>query len=166
MNFKSTSTVEESLITQAIDRDFLQYAKQYDIHDLARQVDSDAVNLIKEIKAILDNTSLDDSECLKILKQESGKEKKEKMRKFSKKIINEALDNLGLKVREAIREQTEEIESFFRNNIELQEKETVTAKYQYDEMLRESVLKEADIEKISIRSHIILKATELLEDML
>ncbi len=110
--------------------------------------------------------SLDDSECLKILKQESGKEKKEKMRKFSKKIINEALDNLGLKVREAIREQTEEIESFFRNNIELQEKETVTAKYQYDEMLRESVLKEADIEKISIRSHIILKATELLEDML
>lgn len=63
VNSKSTSTVEESLITQAIGRDFLQYAKQYDIHDLARQVDSDAVNLIKEIKVILDNTALDDSEC-------------------------------------------------------------------------------------------------------
>lgn len=63
MNFKSTSTVEESLIAQAIGWDFLQYAKQYDIHDLARQVDSDAVNLIKKIKAILDGTALDVSEC-------------------------------------------------------------------------------------------------------
>ena len=63
MNFKSTSTVEESLITQAIDRDFLQYAKQYDIHDLARQVDSAAVSLIKEIQGILDDLTLDDPEC-------------------------------------------------------------------------------------------------------
>ncbi len=60
---KEEFTTEERLIAQAIGWDFLQYAKQYDIHDLARQVDSDAVNFIKEIKAILDNTALDDSEC-------------------------------------------------------------------------------------------------------
>lgn len=60
---KESLTVEERLCVQAIGWDFLQYAKQYDIHDLARRVDSDAVALIKEIKAILDDTTLDDPEC-------------------------------------------------------------------------------------------------------
>ena len=63
MDLQNDLTVEERLCVQAIGQDFLRCANRYDIHDLARQVDSDAVNLIKEIKAILDNTALDDSEC-------------------------------------------------------------------------------------------------------
>lgn len=63
MNPQDNLTVEERLCAQAIGWDFLRYAKQYDIHDLARQVDSDAVALIKEIKTILDDHTLDDPDC-------------------------------------------------------------------------------------------------------
>lgn len=63
MNLENTPTVEERLCAQAIGWDFLRYARQYNIHDLAQQVDSDAVALIKEIKTILDDLTLDDSEC-------------------------------------------------------------------------------------------------------
>lgn len=63
MGSKKTITVEERLCAQAIGWEFLRYSKQYSIHDLAKQVDSDAVDLIKEIKAILDDPALDDPEC-------------------------------------------------------------------------------------------------------
>ncbi len=63
MNSENFPTVEERLCAQAIGWDFLRYAKKYNIHDLAQQVDSDAVALIKEIKTILDDPALDDPEC-------------------------------------------------------------------------------------------------------
>ena len=110
--------------------------------------------------------SLDDSECLRILKMDSGEKKEEEIRKFSRKIINEALDNLGRKVREAIREQTGELEEFFRNYMEQQEKKTAAAKRQYDAMLQEGALEEADIEKNTMEPQIILKTAELIENML
>lgn len=63
MSLENTPTVEERLCAQAIGWDFLRYAKKYNIHALAKQVDSDAVALIKEIKVILDDLTLDDSDC-------------------------------------------------------------------------------------------------------
>lgn len=63
MDFQDIPTVEETLYAQALGRDFLRYLKKYDIPDLAKQVNSDAVDLIKEIKAILDDAALDDPEC-------------------------------------------------------------------------------------------------------
>lgn len=63
MSLENTPTIEERLCAQAIGWDFLRYARQYNIHDLAQQVDSDAVALIKEIKDILDDLTLDDPEC-------------------------------------------------------------------------------------------------------
>ena len=59
--------------------------------------------------------SLDDPECLKILKLDSGKEKEKAMKKFSKKIIRESLNNLAMKVTNVLQEQTEEA---FRENQE------------------------------------------------
>lgn len=110
--------------------------------------------------------SLDDSECLRILKMDSGKKKEDAIRKFSRKVINEALNNLGRKVREAIREQTEELEEFFRDYMEQQEKRTTAAKRQYDAMLQEGAIEEADLEKTSLEPQIILKTAELIENML
>lgn len=63
MSIENILTVEERLCAQAIGWDFLHYAKQYKLHDLAQKVDSDAVALIKEIKAILDDPTLEDSDC-------------------------------------------------------------------------------------------------------
>lgn len=63
MDLQNDLTVEERLCVQAIGWDFLRCAKRYDIHDLARQVDSAAVSLIKEIQGILDDLTLDDPEC-------------------------------------------------------------------------------------------------------
>lgn len=110
--------------------------------------------------------SLDDSECLRILKMDSGKKKEEEMKRFCKRIINEALDNLGIKVRKAIREQTEEIEDFLKNYAELQEKEITVAKGRYEAMLREDMLKEDNIEKSSMMPRIILKTAEVAETLL
>ncbi len=55
--------VEERLYAQEIGFRILDYVKDYNVHELARQIDSDAVAMIKEIKAILDDLTLDDPEC-------------------------------------------------------------------------------------------------------
>ena len=49
--------------------------------------------------------SLDDEECLRILKMDPGPEKKTAMNIFSQKIINSALQNTANKVRKTLNEQ-------------------------------------------------------------
>jgi len=63
MESDNVPTIEERLYAQAIGWEVLRYAKAYDTHELARKVDSDAIDLIKKIKAILDDLTLDDPDC-------------------------------------------------------------------------------------------------------
>ena len=55
--------ISEALYVRAIGTELLAFAKQCDLHKLARQMDSDALSLLCEIKTILDDSALDDPTC-------------------------------------------------------------------------------------------------------
>ena len=110
--------------------------------------------------------SLDDSECLRILKLDSGTEKKKQMKKFSKKVINEAFSNLSVKVRDVLNEQSEDIEEFFLDYAESYEKKVWIAKKQYDDMVKTGKLEEVDIEKSCMEPLVTIEAAKLVEGLL
>lgn len=56
-------SVSEALCAQAIGREMLKFARSYQEHTLARQVNTDAVLLLGEIQKVLDDTTLSDPEC-------------------------------------------------------------------------------------------------------
>lgn len=80
--------------------------------------------------------SLDDSECLAILKMDSGEEKRKAMTLFTQKIIQSALENLAEKVRNSLEEQMEWIEDYLINMSEEQEKAFSNLKKQYTKMVK------------------------------
>lgn len=110
--------------------------------------------------------SLDDSECLEILKMDSGTEKKDKMKKFSEKVVHDALDNLSVNVRRELDEQSESIEDYFTTFSESREKEVENIKKQYDSMLQMGIAKESEIEKGCIEPLVIIRTAELIESIL
>lgn len=55
--------ISEELYARAIGWEVVKYVKDYDMHRLARQADSDAIALLHEIKAVLDDRILDDPTC-------------------------------------------------------------------------------------------------------
>ncbi len=102
--------------------------------------------------------SLDDAECLKILKMDSGTEKKEAMSKFTRKVINEASDNLSKSVRQSINDQMEEIEEYLNAVLDEQENELMNAKSFIDNLCKKDLLDEKDKEKSCVAPLIILAA--------
>ena len=55
--------IDEELYVRAVGREVVKWAKNVDTRLLARQVNTDAVLLLKEIQSILDDETLDDPEC-------------------------------------------------------------------------------------------------------
>lgn len=110
--------------------------------------------------------SLDDAECLEILKMDAGNAKKNKMEKFCSKVIQEALSNLSSKVREALDDQTEGVETYFMDYAEAKEREVENIRKQYDAMLQEGTLEEENIEKGCLNPLLTRKAAELIEGIL
>ena len=102
--------------------------------------------------------SLDDTECLKILKMDAGSEKTKAMSSFSKKIINEALDNLANQVRMSMNEQIADIEIYLRNIAEEQEIEFSKLKLKFDDMCKNDTIETADKEKHCIEPLLIISA--------
>lgn len=97
-------------------------------------------NIVKRIDGAVKNPlakrmSLDDSECLRILKLDAGEEKRRQMSVFSQKVINEALLNLSKQVRESLDEQMGWIEDYIVNLSEEQEREFTVLKNQYTKMM-------------------------------
>ncbi len=88
------------------------------------------------------------------------------MKKFSKKIIRESLNNLAMKVTDVLQEQTEGIEEYFTDYAESQEKKVKIAKRQYEAMLKEGRSKESDIEKSIMEPMAVLKAAELVKSII
>ncbi len=62
--------------------------------------------------------SLDDKECLEILKMEAGKNKEKKMNKFGKKVIQEALERLSNEIYRITKAQRELIEEVLNQKID------------------------------------------------
>lgn len=110
--------------------------------------------------------SLDDSECLSILKLDSGEEKKKKMKNFSRKVIREALLNLSNKVKQTLSEQTEDIQDYLSGISEEQEKAMQALKAQFDKMVKDNELEQSDKEVNCVMPLYIVDATECIFDTL
>ena len=102
--------------------------------------------------------SLDDTECLKILKMDAGSEKTKAMSSFSKKIINEALDNLAKQVRISMNEQIADVVIYLKNIAEEQEIEFSKLKLKFDDMCKNDTIETADKEKHCIEPLLIISA--------
>ena len=110
--------------------------------------------------------SLDDYECLSILKMDPGNEKKIAMTTFSKKVIREALTNLSNKVRETLKEQTEDIREYLCDISDEQEKAMKKLKVQFDKMVADNELDQSSKEKNCVVPMYIVDASEVIRDML
>lgn len=110
--------------------------------------------------------SIDDSECLSILKMDSGSEKKQAMTKFTQKVIREALNNLSKNVRETLNDQTDDIQDYLNNISEEQEKEMRTLKGYFDKLIGDSELEQSDKEKSCVLPLYILEASERVCEIL
>lgn len=55
--------INESIYAKVIGENVLEYVKGYDLHDLARQIDSEAIRILTEIQKILNDKCLDDTAC-------------------------------------------------------------------------------------------------------
>jgi len=110
--------------------------------------------------------SLDDSECLSILKMDSGSEKEQAMTRFTKKVIGEALNNLSKNVRIALNKQSEDIEDYLGCIAEEQEKAMQALKEHFDKMVRDNELEQSDKEKNCIMPMFLIDASECVSQIL
>lgn len=110
--------------------------------------------------------SLDNTQCLEILKMDAGEAKREAMTKFSQKIINEALDNLSKQVRRTLDEQMEWIEDYLSNISEEQERAFSALKERYDKMLQDDYLEENNQERYCIEPLFVLNTIEKIGQLL
>ena len=112
--------------------------------------------------------SLDDSECLGILKMDAGYAKKNAMKAFTDKVIREALDNVSRQVRDTLQEQVEDIHEYLTSVSEAREKEFGNLKEQYDRMLQMEEAEEKRKDEICMEALLILanieKADYILSD--
>lgn len=110
--------------------------------------------------------SLDDSECLSILKMDSGGEKKQAMTRFTQKVIKEALNNLSQNVRTALNEQSEDIQDYLGGISEEQEKAMQALKAHFDKMVRDNELEQSDKEKNCVMPLFLIDAAECVSEVL
>lgn len=110
--------------------------------------------------------SLDDSECLGILKMDSGEEKKRAMTSFTNKVIKEALNNLSKNVRTALNEQSEDIQDYLSGISEEQEKAMQALKEHFDKMVKDNELEQSDKEKNCVIPLYLMDASERVVDIL
>lgn len=110
--------------------------------------------------------SLDDSECLKILKMDSGSEKKQAMTRYTRKVIKEALYNLSNNVRNVLNAQSEDIEDYLSCIAEEQDKAIQTLKEHLDKMVQDNELEQSDREKHCIMPMTVIEAAECVTRIL
>lgn len=118
------------------------------------------------IEPLSKRMSLDDSECLRILKMDSGIEKKQAMTAFTKKVINESLNNLSKTVRISLNEQSEDIEDYLSGISEEQEKAMQALKEHFDKMVKDNELEQSDKEKNCVQPLFLIDATHCVSEIL
>lgn len=110
--------------------------------------------------------SLDDAECLSILKIDAGSEKGLVMSRFVDKVIGEALDNLARSVRISLYDCAEDIQDYLSEISEEQEMAMQALKEQFDKMVRDNTLEQSDKEKSCIQPLYLIDATECVSKIL
>lgn len=110
--------------------------------------------------------SLDDEECLRILKMDPGPEKKTAMNIFSQKIINSALQNTANKVRKTLNEQLENVDDYLLGIQEEQEREYSVLKEQYDSLMANGIKELRDREENCLEPAITMTGIQLVEKVI
>ena len=110
--------------------------------------------------------SLDDSECLGILKMDPGVKKGQAMTNFTEKLMKEALNNLSKNVRTALTDQCEDIQDYLCGISEEQEKAMQTMKAHFDKMVKDNELEQSDKEKNCIVPLYLLDASDCVTNIL
>lgn len=110
--------------------------------------------------------SLDDSECLAILKMDAGSQKKERMKTFSNKIIKNALGTLAKNVRQTIDVQAEEVMDVMMEIQEERENAVTNMKRQYDKMVENCQKKENSSEQMCMKPLLTLQTAEYIENLI
>lgn len=125
----------------------------------------------KEIKGnlklyISKRVSIDDSECLEVLKMNAGTEKENAMKDFSKKILQLGLKNLVQDIKNVIREQNDIITDVIQEKLE-DMKLNLDKKIQEFNMLEDSKLKtEEEVKKLKDELIIKMQLSEACIDSL
>lgn len=169
--FQQATTIEEQCV--GIVEKF--YDDLIDIIDNTPELSANKANLkaLKSSKAKIKQSieggikeplakrmSLDDAECLTILKMDSGEDKRSAMTNFTKKVIREALTNLSSKVRQSMNAQLCDIEDYLMDMSEEHEKAFYNMKIQFEKLCKDSEMETEEREKNCIDSLLIIWATE------
>lgn len=70
------------------------------------------------VKRVIKRISLDDDECTNILKMDPGKEKKEALDAFYKKVLKEAISDLSEELKNSMEKQTDNVEDKIQQRID------------------------------------------------
>ena len=110
--------------------------------------------------------SIDDSECLRILKMNAGPNKKRAMENFCTKVINEALRNTATNVRKALDDQLEDIQDYLENIQEEQERTFANAKRVYEQFMSTGSAVGKEQEKLCLEPVVIMESIQMIEALL
>lgn len=104
--------------------------------------------------------SLDDAECLAILRMDAGAEKGDAMANFCKKVMREAVNNLADRVKETLHEQVDDVLEYLNSICEEQEREMKTLKEYFDKMLTDNASEQSQRERNCVMPLVTLDAVE------
>ena len=102
--------------------------------------------------------SIDDSECLEILKLEAGYKKENEMKKFSEKILEQGLNNLVKDIKEVIKEQNDIVTEVIEERLE-DINSDLDRKIKDFNLLESSKLK-TEVEKVKEELNLKIKLSE------
>ena len=116
--------------------------------------------------AIRKNLSLDNSQCVAILKLPAGSDKQRKMENFAKKVIDDAKDDLAHTVSRTMNQVTDDISNFLQDYIDNQERAAERETRNFEQWKRDMENQTFDREKAQLPALQKLYALEQIEKIL
>lgn len=104
--------------------------------------------------------SLDDAECLKILKMDTGKDKEQAINNFENKVIKEAANNLIKNIHSVLKEQENNIIEFLDSVAEEEEKAIVAMQKHINDMLQNNKSNQSSKEMMCVNPLYIMKISD------
>ena len=116
--------------------------------------------------AIRKNLSLDNSQCVAILKLPAGSDKQRKMENFAQKVIDDAKDDLAHTVSRTMNQVTDDISNFLQDYIDNQERAAERETRNFEQWKRDMENQTFDREKAQLPALQKLYALEQIEKIL
>lgn len=150
--------LESTVITQATSVNIKSLKKNKE------RIKKDIAGSIKD--PLAKRMSLDDRECLSILKMDAGDEKRKAMSAFTQKVIKEALDNLANNVRDTLDENVEDVSEWLNGISEEQETKLSRAKEYFDSLCEKDLQETSEKEKSCIKPLLVLEAVDIVLEII